>query len=113
MRVTEGSHRQFVHPSKPGKVTVAGIHRKNWTKDEKVYTKAGWTGMTKYAIFIAPTSTGFSAHVPDLPGCIATGRTREQTLDRMRRAIELHLRAMREDGDPVPAPSSVEFLSVA
>ncbi len=69
--------------------------------------------MTKYAIFTAPTSTGFSAHVPDLPGCIATGRTREQTLNRMREAIELHLRSMREDGDPVPEPSSVEFLSVA
>jgi predicted RNase H-like HicB family nuclease len=69
--------------------------------------------MTKYAIFIASTSTGFSAHVPDLPGCVATGQTREQTLERMREAIELHLRAMRADGDPIPEPSSVEFLSVA
>ncbi len=69
--------------------------------------------MSHYAIFIAPTSTGFSAHVPDLPGCIATGRTREQTLKRMSKAIDMHLKAMREDGDPIPEPSEVEMLSVA
>ncbi len=69
--------------------------------------------MSHYAVFIAPTSTGFSAHVPDLPGCIATGKTREKTLQRMSKAIEMHLRAMREDGDPIPEPSEVEMLSVA
>ncbi len=69
--------------------------------------------MTKYAVFIAPTRTGYSAHVPDLPGCIATGRTREKTLKLMQEAIEMHLRAMREDGDPIPEPSEVELLEVA
>jgi len=69
--------------------------------------------MSRYAIFIAPTSTGYSAHVPDLPGCIAAAKTREETLQLMQGAIELHLRTMREDGDPVPEPSAVEFLSVA
>jgi predicted RNase H-like HicB family nuclease len=66
--------------------------------------------MTKYAVFIAPTRTGYSAHVPD---CIAAGRTRDETLDLMQGAIEMHLRAMREDGDPVPEPSQVEILEVA
>jgi len=66
-----------------------------------------------YAIFIAPTGTGYSAHVPDLPGCIAAGKTRDETLRLMREAIDLHLRAMREDGDLIPEPSVVEFLGVA
>ena len=69
--------------------------------------------MSKYPVFIAPTRTGFSAHVPDLPGCIATGKTREETLSRMQHAIGMHLRAMREDGDPIPEPSEVETLEVA
>ena len=69
--------------------------------------------MTKYAVFIAPTSTGYSAHVPDLPGCAAAGPTREETLELMHGALEMHLRAMREDGDPIPEPSQVEVLEVA
>jgi predicted RNase H-like HicB family nuclease len=69
--------------------------------------------MTKYAVFIAPTRTGYGAHVPDLPGCIAAGRTRDETLRLMQEAIEMHLRAMREDGDVIPEPSQVEILEVA
>jgi predicted RNase H-like HicB family nuclease len=69
--------------------------------------------MNKYAIFIAPTTTGYSAYVPDLPGCVAAGKTRDETLRLMQGAIELHLRAMREDGDVVPEPSVVEFMGVA
>jgi predicted RNase H-like HicB family nuclease len=69
--------------------------------------------MSKYAVFIAPTRTGYSAYVPDLPGCIAAGRTREETLHLLQGAIEMHLRAMREDGDPIPEPSQVEILEVA
>ena len=69
--------------------------------------------MTKYAVFIAPTSTGYSAHVPDLPGCAAAGRTREETLELIHGALEMHLRAMRDDGDPILEPSQVEVLEVA
>jgi predicted RNase H-like HicB family nuclease len=69
--------------------------------------------VTKYAVFIAPTRTGFSAHVPDLPGCIAAGTTRDETLNLLQGAIEMHLRAMRDDGDPIPEPSQVEILEVA
>ena len=69
--------------------------------------------LRKYPGFIAPTRTGYSAHVPDLPGCIAAGQTRGETLDLMQGAIEMHLRAMREDGDPIPEPSQVEILEVA
>jgi len=69
--------------------------------------------MSRYPILIAPTSTGFSAHVPDLPGCVATGRTLQETRRRMAKAIEMHLAAMRKDGDEIPGPSRVELVEVA
>jgi len=49
----------------------------------------------------------FGAYVPDLPGCVATGSTREQVRTRIRTAIELHVAGMREDGLPVPKPTTV------
>ena len=60
----------------------------------------------------APTRTGFSAHVPDLPGCIATGPTVEVVKERMAKAIEMHLAAMSEDGDAIPEPSLLETVEV-
>jgi predicted RNase H-like HicB family nuclease len=69
--------------------------------------------MSRYPILIAPTRTGFSAHVPDLPGCVAAGRTLAETKRLMAKAIEMHLAAMREDGDEIPEPSRVELVDVA
>ena len=71
--------------------------------------------MNKYAAVIyEPTRTGYSAYAPDLPGCLATGQTLEQTRQRMHDAVEMHLRSMREDGDQIPAPSLVaDMLEVA
>jgi predicted RNase H-like HicB family nuclease len=51
--------------------------------------------------------------VPDLLGCIATGRTLKEVTKRMTKAIEMHLEAMREDGDEIPEPSRVELVEVA
>jgi len=68
--------------------------------------------MSKYAIAIAKTRTGFSAHVPDLPGCIATGRTVLEVKKRMAKAVEMHLAAMREDGEEIPEPSRFEYVEV-
>ena len=68
--------------------------------------------MKSYPILIAPTRTGFSAHVPDLPGCIATGPTVETVKERMAKAIKMHLAAMREDGDEIPEPSRLELVEV-
>jgi predicted RNase H-like HicB family nuclease len=61
---------------------------------------------TKYTAIYAKTNTGYSAHVPDLPGCIATGRTLELTKRRMRGAVALHLQGMREDGESTPQPTT-------
>ncbi len=60
----------------------------------------------KYLMVIEPTGTGFSAYSPDLPGCVSTGATREEVEQNMQEAIELHLEGLREEGYPVPEPSS-------
>jgi predicted RNase H-like HicB family nuclease len=68
----------------------------------------------RYAIVIEKAEHNYSAYVPDLPGCIATGNTVEQVEFEIREAIELHIEGMREDGVPVPLPAStVEYVDVA
>ncbi len=67
----------------------------------------------RFAILIVNTLSGFSAHVPDLPGCVAAGETREETLELIREAIALHLEGMRQHGETVPQPtSSFEYVEV-
>jgi len=61
----------------------------------------------KYAVIYEKTATGYSAYVPDLPGCVAAGSTIEETSDLIRGAVEMHLQAMREDGDKIPEPTTV------
>lgn len=60
----------------------------------------------RYAIVIEKAEDGFSAYVPDLPGCVAAGRTIEEVESLIREAIRLHVEGLREDGLPVPEPSS-------
>lgn len=68
----------------------------------------------RYAVVIEKAAANYSAYVPDLPGCIATGSTVAETETLIREAIELHLSGMREDGTPIPPPSSqVEYVEVA
>jgi predicted RNase H-like HicB family nuclease len=59
----------------------------------------------KYLI-IQPTGTGFSVYSPDLPGCVSTGATRKEVERNMQEAIELHLEGLREEGYPIPEPST-------
>ena len=59
-----------------------------------------------YTVIIENAGGNYSAYVPDLPGCIATGATREEAMCNMREAVEFHLEGMREDGDPIPEPST-------
>jgi len=63
--------------------------------------------MSKYLIIIEKTDTGYSAYSPDLPGCVATGTTREETEHEMKDAIEFHIEGLRLNGDEVPKPSSL------
>ena len=60
----------------------------------------------KYLVIIEKTQRNYSAFSPDLPGCIATGETRSEVEERIREAIRMHLDGMREDGLPIPEPSS-------
>ena len=66
-----------------------------------------------YTVVIEPTGTGFSAYVPDLPGCVAVGSTREAVLAEIRAAIQLHLDGLARDDLVAPASSSsVEIVRV-
>jgi predicted RNase H-like HicB family nuclease len=68
----------------------------------------------RYAIVIEKAENNYAAYVPDLPGCVATGQTVEETEQQIREAIDLHLRGMREDGVPIPEPSSsVDYVDIA
>lgn len=67
----------------------------------------------QYAIVIEKSETGYGAYVPDLPGCVAVGETEDEVRDLIREAVEFHLEGMREDGLPIPEPSSrVEYIDV-
>ena len=68
----------------------------------------------RYAIVIERANSNYSAYVPDLPGCIATGATVEEAEKTIREAIEFHLAGLREDGSLIPQPSSrVDYVEVA
>jgi len=61
----------------------------------------------RWVVVIEKAENNYSAYVPDLPGCVATGGTLEETRRHMREAIEFHLEGMREDGEPIPPPTTV------
>ena len=62
--------------------------------------------MNKYSIVVEETETGFSAFSPDLDGCIATGKTREEVENTMKDAIQFHLEGLKKDGFLAPSPHS-------
>jgi predicted RNase H-like HicB family nuclease len=68
----------------------------------------------RYAVVIESAEGNFSAYVPDLPGCVATGSTIEETERAIREAIRFHIEGLREDGAPIPTPKSrVDYVEVA
>jgi predicted RNase H-like HicB family nuclease len=70
--------------------------------------------MKRYAIVVENAGSNFGAYAPDLPGCVATGSTRDEVEQLIREAIELHLEGMAEDGLLIPEPTSeVEYVEVA
>lgn len=67
----------------------------------------------KYLVVIERGENSFGAYVPDLPGCAAVGETREETLQLIREAVELHIESLREHGGPLPEPASTtEYVQV-
>ena len=67
----------------------------------------------KHAEVIEKATNNYSAYVPDLPGCVATGRTRSQAAQQIREAIAFHLEGLREDGASIPEPrTSTEVVEV-
>ena len=68
----------------------------------------------RYAIVIEKAENNYSAYVPDLPGCIATGDSLEEVEVEIREAIEFHLEGLRQDGVPIPPPQSrVDYVDVS
>jgi predicted RNase H-like HicB family nuclease len=68
----------------------------------------------RYLVVVEKGPVSWGAHVPDVPGCVAAGETREEVLDLIRDAIALHLDHLRAEGEPIPGPvSSAEVVDVA
>ena len=68
----------------------------------------------KYAVVVEKGEASFGAYVPDLPGCVAAAETKEEVLQLIHEAIEFHVEGLREDGQPIPEPSSsIEYVEVA
>jgi predicted RNA binding protein YcfA (HicA-like mRNA interferase family)/predicted RNase H-like HicB family nuclease len=102
---TRGSHRQYRHHQKKGVVTIAGKPSDDLaTRHTKQYSETGRIKMSRYLIVIEETDTGYSAYSPDLPGCVATGATRENVEREMHDAIEFHMDGLRRAGEPIPSP---------
>jgi predicted RNase H-like HicB family nuclease len=69
--------------------------------------------MHRFLVIIEPGTRNYSAYAPDLPGCIATGKTLEDVKSNMREAINMHLQGMMEDNDPIPSSSSLaEYMDI-
>ncbi len=72
--------------------------------------------MTEYLVIIerAEDGSGYGAYVPDLPGCVATGRTSAEAKERIAYSIPLHIESLRAHGEPVPPPTAkAELVTVA
>ena len=65
-----------------------------------------------YPVIIEKGPTSYGAYVPDLPGCVAVGDTIEEVTTLIKEAIEIHLEAMKEDGDSIPEPSKSIYVAV-
>jgi predicted RNase H-like HicB family nuclease len=69
--------------------------------------------MSRYLVVVEKAKSNFAAYLPDVPGCVATGKTRAEVLDRMRKAFAMHVAGLKEDGLPVPASvSSADYLGI-
>jgi len=62
-----------------------------------------------YQVIVEKTGTGYSAYAPDLPVCVATGKTKEETLQNMKEAIQFHIEGLKLSGQPIPKPSPINW----
>lgn len=70
--------------------------------------------MKEYFVIFEWAGKNYSAYVPDLPGCISTGKTLAETEENIKEAIELYIDTLKEDGQPIPAPSiTAKAVSIA
>ena len=68
----------------------------------------------RYAVVVEKGESGFGAYVPDLPGCVAAAESYDEVLRLIQGAVEFHIDGLKEDGEPIPAPTSrIEFVDVA
>jgi predicted RNase H-like HicB family nuclease/predicted RNA binding protein YcfA (HicA-like mRNA interferase family) len=107
---TKGSHRQYKHPRKPGRVTVAGKSSDDLAPGPQQHPeaiRAEGEAMMRYAVVIEKADQNYSAYVPDLPGCVATGPTLEAIEAEIAAAIRFHIDGLKADGLEVPAPISI------
>jgi predicted RNA binding protein YcfA (HicA-like mRNA interferase family)/predicted RNase H-like HicB family nuclease len=107
---TTGSRRQYQHSIKSGTVTVSG----NLGTDMPVGTlrsilkraRVSRRTSVEYLVVVEKGPSSYGAYVPDLPGCVAAAETRREVRKLIREGIQLHIRALREAGEPVLAPAS-------
>ena len=108
---TRGSHRQYKHPVRSGRVTVAGKPSDEscarYAKQYLETVRIEGPTLMRYAVVIEKASGNYSAYVPDLPGCVATGATVAAVESEIRDAINFHIDGLRADGIDVPPPTSI------
>lgn len=105
---TRGDHRQYKHPNKSGKVTLPGHPSDEMPPGTlKSVLRQALAEMMKYTVLFEKAPNNWAAYVPDLPGCVTTGRTLEETRRRIAEAIEFHIEGLRIDGEAVPEPATV------
>jgi predicted RNase H-like HicB family nuclease/predicted RNA binding protein YcfA (HicA-like mRNA interferase family) len=99
---TTASHRHYTHSWKPNVVTIPGH-----PGDELPKGSGEETMNRKYAVIFEQAETNWAAYVPDLPGCITTGKTLDESERNIREAISGHLATLQELGETVPEPTSI------
>ena len=105
---TRGDHRQYVHLAKPGTLTIPGHSGDDMPSGTLNFSaEEGRAQEMKYAVVFEKTPRNWAAYVPDLPGCVTTGRTLAGTRRLIAEAIQFHIEGMRRRGEPVPEPSAV------
>jgi predicted RNase H-like HicB family nuclease/predicted RNA binding protein YcfA (HicA-like mRNA interferase family) len=117
---TRGSHRQFKHPIKFGRVTIAGHAGDELAPSTLIVfsnrrnSKQRSDSLHRFFVVIEKAESNYSAYSPDLPGCAATGKTREDVETNMHEAMHFHIHGLREDNMAIPENSSfAEIMAIA